>query len=192
MLQYSRPVANNSPLPVHFSLVNAKCGKSEVQLNWKTASEKNAADFAVEKSSDGRNWKTIATVKAAGQSNSEQSYSFIDRNSNGGLYKIIANDIDGRKTYSSVIKADCEDAGESSVYPNPVADIAIVSITLPTTTKVSLRVIDNNGRVVLQQQKIIPGGTTRLSVNLENLPAGIYTLNTSWISGNGTTRFIKL
>ena len=191
MLQYSRPVVNNSPLPVHFSLVNAKCGNNEVQLNWKTASEKNTADFTIEKSSDARSWKTIATVKAAGQSSSEQSYFYTDNNSNGGIYRIIANDIDGKKTHSSVIKANCEKTGDLSVFPNPVIDNAIVSITLQVTTKISLRVIDNNGRVVLQDQKIIPGGTSRLTINLEKLPAGMYTLQTTWNYESRNSSFIK-
>jgi hypothetical protein len=191
MLQYSRPVANNSPLPVNFSNLNAKCFNGEVQLTWQTASEKNTSVFTVEKSSDGRTWKTIATLKAAGQSNTEQTYSYTDKNNEGNLYRVVANDLDGKQTYSSVVKGGCADAGSFSIYPSPVIDEATLQLNLSSKAKVSLRVIDNNGRVILQQQKIIPAGTNQFSINLRELPAGVYTLHASWENESRSSRFVK-
>jgi hypothetical protein len=191
MLQYNRPVVNNAPLPVNFSNLNAKCFNGEVQLTWQTASEKNTSGFAIEKSGDGRNWKTIATVKAAGQSSTEQTYSYTDKNSEGNLYRIVANDIDGKKTYSSVVKGSCADAGSFSIYPSPVIDEATLQLNLSSKAKVSFRMIDNNGRVVLQQQKLIPAGTNQFSINLRELPAGVYTINASWENQSRNSRFVK-
>lgn len=192
MLQYSRPAAiSNGALPVNFSLVNAKCGNNEIKLSWETSAEKNTAVFAVEKSSDGRNWNSIGNVKAAGQSNAEQSYSFTDKNSSGGLYRIVANDIDGKQTYSPVIKSACNEEVGLSLYPNPIVDKAIFNLNLHTTTKLFFRIIDNNGRVVSQEQKLLPAGTSQFTMNLEKLSAGVYTLSTEGDDHIRNIRFVK-
>jgi hypothetical protein len=189
MLQYTRPVASPS-LPVVFSLLNASCNNGAVNLSWKTSSEVNTVEFGVEKSSDGRNWSNIATVKATGQNGGGQTYKVYDNSGSGSLYRVVANDIDGKKTYSSVIKGACTD-GAFSVYPNPVLDKAAIGITLTSASKIKLSIIDSKGSTVLQEQQVVPAGSNILTMNLANLPKGIYSLNAVWNAESRSLRFVK-
>lgn len=178
------------PLPVKFSLLNAACDNGKVRITWKTALEENLEGFAVEKSKDGRNWNQVSFVKANGNSSGEQSYSFTDNEINGGnQYRIAGVDLDGEKTYSTIIKGNCSSKYEFSVYPNPVFNEAQISLDLQHATKVNLVVVDSRGAVVLRQEKNALQGSNLVTMSMSSLPAGNYTLTAQW---DDETRSVKL
>jgi dienelactone hydrolase len=179
-----------APLPVKYSLFNANCVNGFVNLTWKTAIEINTANFSVEKSSDGRSWNSIATIAATGQGGTEQTYNFRDNTTgNNSLYRIIANDVDNKKTYSSIIRSNCNGKQDFSIYPNPVYNDVQLNISAVNAAKVRLSVIDNKGAVVFQQQENILTGVNQLSINLSSLSKGAYILNAQW---NGESKTVKL
>jgi hypothetical protein len=75
-----------------------------VLLRWSTLTEQNTDRFGVEHSLDGRAWKNIAWVAAAGNSTSTRNYSYLHMNPVRGLnyYRILQKDLDGRSVYSRV------------------------------------------------------------------------------------------
>ena len=75
-----------------------------VLLRWSTLTEQNTDRFGVEHSLDGRAWKNIAWVAAAGNSTSTRNYSYLHMNPVRGLnyYRILQQDRDGRNVYSRV------------------------------------------------------------------------------------------
>jgi len=179
-------------LPVNFSLFNANCSNGRVNLVWKTATETNSGNFSVEKSTDGRSWTVLTTIAAAGQSTTERSYSYTD-NSGGtnSFYRIVEEGLDGRKTYSSIVKSNCSDKQTFSVYPNPVEDKAAVTISATQNTRLSLAVLDSKGAVVRTQQSMIQQGTNQVSFNLSGLAKGTYTLMAQWNNETKTIQFLK-
>jgi hypothetical protein len=189
MLQYSRP-AQAAPLPVKYSLFNANCLNNSVSLTWKTSTEINTNNFSVEKSNDGRSWNSIATIAATGQNGTEQTYNYRDNGTgNKNLYRIVANDADGKKTYSSIIISNCGEKDLFTVYPNPVIDNAVLNITVTQASKIKFAIIDNKGAIVLQQTATVLAGTNQLSINMNALAKGAYTLNAQW---NGESKTVKL
>ena len=69
----------NVPLPVELIEFQAKdLGNSKSQLNWSTASEVNSDYFEVLRSENGRDFTSIGTVTAAGDSDQTIHYSFQD------------------------------------------------------------------------------------------------------------------
>ena len=74
-------------------------------INWATESENNSSHFDLESSNDGNNWKTITTKPAAGNSNEQIRYSYIDYNQSPiTYYRLQQLDIDGKcKTYGPIL-----------------------------------------------------------------------------------------
>ena len=179
-----------SPLPVNFVLFHANCDNGAVSLLWKTAGERNSKNFTVERSANGTDWLALGTLAAAGQSSVEQSYRFSDHTAGaGGLYRIVQEDIDGRKTFSTILKYNCSQQQDFKVYPNPVDDRATLDISLAQQAKLSLSVVDSKGAVVRRQEELLPAGTSQLTVGMGGLARGNYTLYAKW---NGVVKSVKL
>ncbi len=177
-------------LPVHFILFNAQCRNGQTILTWKTAQETNSARFDIESSVDGLNWQVTGSLPASGNSTTEKTYSFIITAANDQFYRIAETGIDGRKTYSSILKSSCEKRDELTAWPNPVHDDLTVKITTATTSLSELRLYDTKGSLVIIKQMNILAGQNLVYINLNSYAAGIYSLHAIW--GNGKTRNISI
>ena len=124
-------------------------------VKWQTASENNTDYFAIERSTNGKDFSPIGTVKAAGYSSENRNYNFIDDNpplSIGTLYyRLKMVDKDGKFTYSSVRLV--EKGGEVvTILPNPSSD---GSFTIKFNEKIpghkNILITDIFGRTVFQK-----------------------------------------
>src|SRR5204863_1392458 len=70
-----------------------------VQLTWQTANETGPGQFVVERSIDGRNYESIATIPPGGNSFSYRDKDLSPENGKAS-YRILAEDINGKRTYS--------------------------------------------------------------------------------------------
>lgn len=180
-----------TPLPVHFLLFNANCNNGRVDLSWKTAAEMNADKFIIERSSDGRTWAAVGTVAATGQSSSERTYGYTDATASdqNSFYRIAQQDIDGRKTYTAVLRANCSGKQNFSVFPNPATDKTTLSLSADQNSQLNLSVVDAKGRIVKTQQLVLPKGNSMVNLDLADLPTGMYMIQARW---NGQTQTAKL
>jgi hypothetical protein len=126
-------VGNNSVvLPVEFLFFQAK-RFSDLQslIEWATASEINSDYFNIQRLDEDESWETIATAKAAGNSNQRLYYSYVDRNAKAGInyYRIEQLDFDGSSTITEVRTVVFETKAETVVYPNPATDQFIISMS---------------------------------------------------------------
>jgi len=73
-------------------------------LEWTTAEEFNSDQFQVEKSLDGMEYERIGKVEAAGESNGEKSYRFLDINAttDKAFYRLKQIDTDGTISLSEI------------------------------------------------------------------------------------------
>ncbi len=114
-----------SGVPVEFETVYASwLGDKKINVSWKTATETNSDYFEVERSVNGENYTTIATVKAAGTSDKLNSYSVNDilTGANTGYYRIKEVDKDGSATLSDITLVNIKPVKNfvKGIYPNPV------------------------------------------------------------------------
>jgi hypothetical protein len=74
-------------------------------VNWTTESENNSSHFDLESSNDGENWKLVTIKNAAGNSNEQIRYSYIDNNlSEIVYYRLQQYDIDGKsETFGPIV-----------------------------------------------------------------------------------------
>ena len=177
-------------LPVTGLDLNVKLAGSNVAVTWSTLTEINTKEFQVEKSSDGVNFKLIATKTAGGNSNTGKTYSINDALASPGkyYYRIKSIDIDGKETFSdikSLVYGD--ESAMMKVGPNPFQNSLVVT-NLTDVNRIDL--LDLNGRIVLT--KLIKTDKT-ITLETSQLPAGMYQLKSSKKNGSFTTiKVIKL
>jgi hypothetical protein len=176
-----------SPLsqqPAQFTLFNAKCDNKKVLLTWKTLLEQNSSHFDIEKSEDGIHWTVISTLSAAGNSNSERSYSFTDNNPvQNSYYRITEYDLNGRSQFTSIIQSSCSTTNTFKVWPNPVYDKTFINITADDVSPVMIRIFDSKGAIVKVQRAMALQGSNQFSVDMKLLASGIYSISINWNNG---------
>jgi hypothetical protein len=162
-------------LPIELFSFEAKPDGNNVNLNWRTASEKNNAYFTVEKSKDALNFETVGTISGAGNSNSSRAYSLVDFQPFSGVshYRLKQTDFDGTFNYSKIVAIDFlnEEYG-IKIYPNPTSDIITIDFlehVLPPSTRVSLTNVYGQQ---LELNQII--SKNQINMDLSPLPSGIY------------------
>jgi hypothetical protein len=97
--------------------------QNDIKVEWTVANQLNISRYVVEKSTDGRNFSSAATVAATGNARAEITYGWLDVRAVQGTnyYRIKSVDADGAFSYSSVVKVLIgKSAPAVSVYPNPV------------------------------------------------------------------------
>lgn len=110
----ARSFVTAAPLPV--TLLSFSAGREglarRVGLRWQTASERNAAYFAVERSFDGRAFQAVRTVPAAGSATAPHSYRSADEFPGHGLtyYRLRQVDLSGGQAFSPVVAVDAGDS----------------------------------------------------------------------------------
>lgn len=90
-------------LPVELIGFHGKRSGLYNELEWVTASEKNADYFNVERSLDGKTFTKVGKVQAAGNSNTLKTYTFKDIAEGVVYYRLRQIDFDGAFEYSKVI-----------------------------------------------------------------------------------------
>ncbi|WP_169515050.1 hypothetical protein [Hymenobacter norwichensis] len=153
------PVAldcNAAPLPVELSSFTAAYDNNQVNLRWITASEKNSADFTVERSFNGETFTEVAKVAAAGTSSARREYAATDLGMRKGLnyYRLKQTDLDGTFSYTQVIPVQ---VGSVKQQLQAYGDNGNLNIVLQTEAALqTLRVFDNMGRMVYTENLTSP------------------------------------
>lgn len=184
-------ICSAAPLPVELTRFNATATGGRVVLTWATASEKNSAYFAVERSADGREFARIAEAKAQGSATVATEYRATDEQPLPGLsyYRLRQVDADGTANYSPLVSVNSTGVASLSLAPNPVADVVLVNLTGLTDPAATLEVRTLSGKLLLTA----PAATgTAQPLNVRELPAGVYLLQVRTAGHRLTQRLLKL
>lgn len=159
--------------PVNWLYIRGEIKHNASWIEWATASEQNSKLFELEHSTDGRTYAPIASVAAAGNSNTTKQYNAQHPVPLPGLhyYRIKQVDNDGSYRYSAVITLLQKNGKGITVSPNPVQDYTLVWLDAPNP--VTLRLFNANGQLVKQQKG---NGRWPYRLDMAALPAGRYIL----------------
>lgn len=186
------------PLPVEFLTVNALVKVDDVLVSWATASEQNNKGFEVERSVNGRDFDYVNFVAGAGNSTQVVNYQLTDAkvfnktNSAMLYYRIKQIDMDGRFTYSDIVKVskDNNQLQSVSVSPNPFVNTLSVSVNTQHSGNVSIEVTDIQGRLVGTENVSVQAGSNTISLSeLNDLHTGIYFVK---ITISGESQVVKV
>ena len=169
----------NSLLPVTWLSFTGKKVQQGVELNWSTSTEQNTKDFQVQHSINAQQWTAVGGLPAAGNSNIVRNYQYLHegpfKNSMQHYYRILQRDLDGKFSYSKVIRIEYpESVTDVVLYPNPASDVLHVNLT----ERQELRLVNMQGVVVWKG--VLPAG--RHEIPVSNFAAGNYILQ----AGKGT------
>ncbi len=162
--------------------------RRNVLLEWTTATEINNKGFEIEKSNDGKTFRTIGFVNGAGTSATANHYIFLDEAfSEFAYYRLKQIDFDDTFEYSDIISIRSHERLDIRIFPNPMDDqlnIELIgdAIVLP----VQIELYSAIGEKMLTRE--IRNKQNALS--LQNLPKGIYFVN--FIMGNHIQKTEKI
>ncbi len=159
---------SQAPLPLELLSFDASAQRDGVQVVWQTANERNTDRFEVERSAEGKYWKKLAAVPAAGFSKDIQEYSYIDfapPTTANTYYRIKNVDTDDAYSYSETISVANPSASSFHLYPNPAQN----SIKWSLKSGGEYQVYDLGGHLILH------GWAEEPSLDVD-LPQGVYLL----------------
>lgn len=141
-------------VPVTLLSFKGYLNNNKILLDWRTSSEQNSKHFELEKSSDGVNFRSIGIVAAAGNSSSDRSYNFTDRQVNElNYYRLKMVDIDGRFIYSKTILIKKPNANQDVlVVNNPFRSFIDVRFTRLPKQNVQMMLLNMTGAKIYSNQ----------------------------------------
>lgn len=177
----------STALPLIWNLFTATLNnRNETILTWETAAEENTMAFEIEKSIDAINWNTLHIVQASGNKATETRYSSSDNEVGLGTtyYRIKQIDWDHHFSYSDIREVTRMQNSSIEVYPNPAN--MFLHIQLPTHGITQINIFNITGNPVYSTT--IYGSE---KINISNLPAGQYILQTESEAMTASVKFLK-
>ena len=170
-------------LPLHLTSFNGSKINGTNHLVWITTNEVNTKQFNIEWSLDAVQWNTLRTMAATGNSNNTYSCNHSNTPSGKIFYRLKMIDQDGQFTYSNIIWLGGSNKNNIVIYPNPVKNVVNIHTgNNLLNTLVSL----TNGEGKLIKRILITN--SQQTINMQNLPGGIYLLS---FADGSQEKFIK-
>ncbi|MGC4103932.1 T9SS type A sorting domain-containing protein [Ferruginibacter sp.] len=176
-------------LPVNLISFNGNRYTATTQLHWITANQGTGDKFEVQRSFNGSQFTSIATVKGSTAS----QYDFTDSIIAPVLYyrlKLVAGN--GNSTYSNILVFKDGMQNDIRLVNNPVTNDQIaIKITAATTGKLQLLLTDISGKKIMVKDITVTQGSTLLNIPLPaNTARGIYTLQAVGMDQEKTFRVV--
>ncbi len=158
-------------LPVELVYFKGVVTEEGNELRWQTASEQNNLGFEIQRSTEGRNWKTIDFVEVAGSNTEIQDYRYMDKQAISSLnyYRLKQLDYDGQFEFSNVVALESQSKNvELRLFPNPsYGDLTIANVTGQAT------IYNTLGQAIMQFEVT----TEQFQLDTSALPEGQYLLH---------------
>lgn len=162
---------NPESLPVSLISFDAHVmEKTNVMLEWATATEEKSDRFDIQSSTDAKKWKTIGSQKSHENAQTRNQYSFLDTLTNADqkrYYRLKMIDLDGTFTYSSIEAVTFEGSAGTSIFPNPVSS----ELRFKADRKIEeVAIYSEKGNLILTVKNASGIG----KVDIRHLPPGAY------------------
>jgi hypothetical protein len=180
---------NASTLPVELTSFEATAMSEAIRLQWVTASETGNDHFILSRciSPDGQ-FTQIASVNGAGESVSENTYSYIDHNLTNGVtyyYRLADVDINGNVANHDLTVNATPAHGAMGIavseyrlhqnYPNPFNPTTTITYDVKETGHVMLKVYNVMGReVATLVDEVKDNNRYQATFDASGLAAGVY------------------
>jgi hypothetical protein len=161
---------NMQVLPVELLEFKATVFNGDVTLSWTTETERDNAEFIIERSSDAVDYVLFRKTAGAGNSLTQQSYSIPDSDPLKGTsyYRLSQRDINGTLTVLAIVSIELSANGAGLVFaPNPAQGQTLLQLPLHSKGQ-EFDVVITNG-----VGQTIDAFRTTEDTRLE-LPSGVY------------------
>ena len=162
-------------------------------LTWKTNGEESYTRYDVQRSSDGINFFTIATVEALDQPTSTYTFTDPDELHSYAYYRIVISEPGGQKISPVRLLSVTDVPYEILSAVNPFHNKLSLDVSMPQATQATIILSDQHGRRVKYMRHSMTRGLNKVVMdNLGSLPAGTYILQVVTEFGMKSKRVIKL
>ncbi len=181
---------SNGALPVilvDYSVYNTD---KVVNLKWRSQQENNSDHYSIERSADGRSWKSIGSVPAVVNSTTPQNYAFTDASPMNGInyYRLRMVDRDGK--YGITPVKGCRMSTSKvkiSIYPNPAVSTASIVINQDKEERFDVLIYNKTGQLMARHRS--SEGSNIISFDVSHLPQGDYVADV--VGNNGTKQTLR-
>lgn len=184
-------VINTMPLPIELLYFTANLQDDKTVLcKWETRSETNNATFTVEKSADGINFESFATLPGAGTSSQTHYYSATDENPYMGLsyYRLKQTDYDGHYTYSILAPITINPTDEISIGNAKLGNgNSFMQIISKDAGIAKIEITDVTGRILYVKDQNLVSGFNNVIIP-QSFSTGIYVVKAISASGNSAQK----
>ncbi|MGG9971218.1 DUF7619 domain-containing protein [Ferruginibacter sp. SUN002] len=179
---YNAPIITNTatttiyiapPQPV--GLLNFTAGSlfdGRLQLNWSITNELNCKNYEIQESMDGNNFVSVGTVNAQNLG----EYDLIVAAPVAAImyYRLKINDIDGKSSYSNIVKIQQQKNNIGLMVMNPGRNNLTLNVTDKDLINTEALFVNSNGQLI--KKIILKQGLQHTDIN--NVSKGIYYLQT--------------
>lgn len=160
-------------LPVQWLNVTARLNhQKQSVINWQVE-EQSAITYEVEKSTDGINFISIASLNSKGNGKNDYSYLDTDPIHRRTFYRILQTDNNGKKSKSENIYVNADKISSAMLYPNPAKEWITVNIKDDRLLNSGVQIYSLDGKLI----KTILLRNTVQKINIKGLPAGLYQMS---------------
>ena len=165
-------------LPVEAIKLVGRANVCHAKLSWTNTNKSGITQYEVQQSVDGNHFETINTIDAK-TTNGDNNYDLSINQSTLPLsyYRLKITNKTGETNFSNTVsvRINCMNA-LLTVFPNPAKTTFKVAYTSTNSQKVTLSLIDVNGKEVVNQNYRMSVGNNDCEINVAHLPAGTYLL----------------
>ncbi len=166
-------VTSCGPLPVKLSSFTGRYSNGIATLDWQTSQELNSDYFELFRSYDAIEFVSVAKIASAGFSNIIKNYNYNDRigGANNVYYRLKQVDINGKETFSSIIKLSLGTKTIVEIFPNPFNNNFTITLSSNKSTVATLKILNTTGQLIYS--KIITLNKGNNSIVINNLPSSL-------------------
>jgi len=170
-----------NPLPVEWLSFTGEVRNGDGYLFWSTATEINSSHFEVQRTADGRTFTAIGEVTAAGNTNQQSNYQFIDRSKPEGkhYYRLKQIDFNGEYGFSSPIALDYG-LGAASLLVAPNPNDGHFELMNRSKEIINAQLMSPQGQLM---KSFLLQPNENFSVDLSNQSAGMYLIRYTLVDG---------
>jgi endonuclease I len=162
-----------SLLPVDILTFGGKLNQNKLNLFWEVGEEVNLNLYEVQRSVNGVEYNTIATIKANGSKNYSYDDNITALENRRLYYRIVKKDKDGIVKYSKIFSLHIPLLERVSIYPNPAKNFININLA-NLKNEVSISLSDIMGKE-LMSKKVQANGSNYL-LDIAQLINGNYFL----------------
>lgn len=175
----SNVITMANALPVNLLSFAGRRNTNGHALSWITASEQNSDHFILERGFNDQSFTAITRVQAAGNSNINRFYSYLDAKPIPGknFYRLKMMDRDGTSRYSNIVLLENEEKGAIiSLQPNPTQPgrDALLQINSLETGDLLVSISNLMGQVVKSFRLTNPTGNVQATIPASGMAQGNY------------------